>query len=136
MPSSDGREERSSRSVRRRFGAAAAGAVLALLIVASAAFAYTDHWFSGTLQYGRGYASVAAHSITYIEGDANNSGFCIAGEQGISGYHDAGDVPCQVAAGSNGVAAAYYAGVCCYHADISNYNGFNIEVYTSTHYDY
>ena len=39
--------------------------LVVLLGAAATALATADHWFSGTLVQGYGYASTAAHSISY-----------------------------------------------------------------------
>jgi hypothetical protein len=105
---------------------------------ASTAYAGSDPWFSGNLAAGFGYASAGAHSITYIEGDANYNGFCVAKDQGISGYDFASRTPAgtPTCASSGGFAARSENGACCYHGWIANGLGNAITVFTSTHYNY
>lgn len=118
------------------------GVVLALLALAgfpAIALASTDHWFAGPLgAFGTstsGYASFAAHSISYIEGDADHNGFCVGREQGATGYNQQSFFA-DACASSGGTAAAFVTPVCCNHANIANTHSFSITVLSATHYDY
>jgi hypothetical protein len=95
------------------------------------------HWFSGGLSLNFGYASIEAHSLTYVQGNANHNEFCIAAETGNAGsYKDSGG-DCQVFSSGAFEAAAFYSGSCCFHATIVNVGPLSsINVSTSTHYDY
>jgi hypothetical protein len=115
---------------------------IALTVVLAAgtttAHASSDYWFSGNLPAGLGYASVGAHSITYIEGDANYNGFCIAKDQGLTGYGSASRTPAGsvACASSGGFVARSENGACCYHGWIANGLGNAITVWSTTRYDY
>jgi hypothetical protein len=124
------------RGHRGLLGTALVVAVMA--IGATSASAGIDYWFSSTLNAGFGFASVDAHSINYIEGDANYNGFCIAKDQGISGYAPASHTPVGTVAcaSSGGFVARTENGACCYHGWIANGLGNAISVYSSTHYSY
>jgi hypothetical protein len=116
------------------------GAIAATVVAvfAPAAHAGTDHWYATTLNAGLGYASVDAHSITYIQGAANLNGFCVAKDQGITGY----DVATRSVAGgrtcatSGGFASRSENGACCYHGWIDNQTGSAIAVNSSTYYSF
>jgi hypothetical protein len=124
----------------RRARVALVGAVLAAVFggFAVAAYAATDHWFSGPLLSGVGFASTEAHSITYIEGTANTNGFCVAKDTGTTGYGPSSHTPAGTpqCASSGGFASRSENGACCYHGWISNGTGNNMTVDSSTHYTY
>ena len=105
---------------------------------ANATCASPCHWFSGALSNNYGYASIEAHSLTYVQGDANHNEFCIAAEQGSAGsYYDPSGGDCQVYSSGSFAAAAFYSGNCCYHATIVNLGPLSsITVSSATHYDY
>jgi hypothetical protein len=105
---------------------------------ASATCASPCHWFSGALSKNWAYASIEAHSLTYVEGDANHNEFCIGAEQGSAGsYSDPGGGDCQAFSSGNFVAARFYSGNCCFHATIVNLGPLSsITVTSATHYDY
>lgn len=118
------------------FGVVLIGVFAAFATVALAA---TNHWFSGTLTPGYGYASTAANSITYIEGTGNYNGFCVAKDQDISGYallsahSPTGTSAC---ASSGGFASRSENGACCWHGWIGNGTSNDLLVDSSTHYSY
>jgi hypothetical protein len=123
----------------RRGWVALYGAVLiGVLGFAPSALATNDFWFTGTLTPGFGYASTGAHSITYIQGSGNFNGFCIAKDQGISGYASASRVPAGTpsCATSGGFVARTENGSCCYHGWISNGTGNDLVVDSTTYYSY
>jgi hypothetical protein len=127
------------RKGRRAVSRAAVFAVFAAYAVfATSAHAATDHWISGTLNNGLGFASTAAHSITYIQGVTNANGFCIAKDTGLAGY----DVASRSVAGtrscapSSGFVSRTENGTCCYHGWIDNATGGNIFVDPATYYSY
>lgn len=105
---------------------------------ATVAYAASDAWFSGTLAAATGYASIDAHSITYIQGSASANGFCVAKDQGLAGYAPSSHTPVgtQACATSGGFASRSENGACCYHGWIVNNNGSEITVGSSTRYDY
>jgi hypothetical protein len=113
-------------------------ATAVLATPASATCASPCHWYSGALSLNFGYASIEAHSLTYVQGNANHNEFCIGAEQGSAGsYSDPSASDCQ--AWSNGTFAAsrFYSGACCFHATIVNVGPLSsITVSSSTHYDY
>jgi hypothetical protein len=111
---------------------------VALLSAAATALAGADHWFSGTLVQGYGYASTDAHSINYIEATGNHNGFCVAKDTGTTGYASAtkttaGTRACST---SGGFAARVENSVCCYHGWVDNSTGSDIIFDASTHYSY
>jgi hypothetical protein len=114
-------------------------ATLSLAAASTAtALAGADHYFSGTLVSGRGWAGSEAHSVTYVEGDADTNGFCVAKDQGITGYAAssravAGTRAC---ASSGGFASRNEDGSCCYHGWIDNGTGGSMIVSTATHTSY
>lgn len=124
----------------RRRRTAAVGVVLAIVfaVFATAAYASSDYWLSGTLASGFGFASTAAHSMTYIQGSATNNGFCVAKDQGLAGY----DVASRNVAGtrtcatSGGFASRSENGSCCYHGWADNGTGSSMSFYSTTRYDY
>lgn len=124
----------------RRTRRALGGAVLSVLfgLSATAAYAASDFWFSGTLDAGLGFASADAHSITYIQGSADHNGFCVAKDQGLAGFGAASrsTAGTQACATSGGFASRTEDGACCYHGWIANKNGFSIAVSSTTRYDY
>jgi hypothetical protein len=111
---------------------------VALVSAAATALASTDHWFSGTLVQGYGYASTAAHSITYIEATGNHNGFCVAKDTGTAGYASATKTTAGVrtCSSSGGFAASTENGSCCYHGWVDNSTSNDIIFDTSTHYSY
>jgi hypothetical protein len=116
------------------------GAVTAAVVAvfAPAAHAGTDHWYATTLNASFGYASVEAHSITYIQGSANVNGFCVAKDQGITGYAAAtrSVAGTRTCATSGGFASRLENGACCYHGWIDNQTGGPIVVNSSTYYSF
>jgi hypothetical protein len=104
----------------------------------AAALAGTDHFFDGTLVAGRGWAGTEAHSVTYIEGAANANGFCVAKDQGITGYDAANRsvVGTRACATGGGAASRNEDGSCCYHGWIDNQTGSSMIIATSTHTTY
>jgi hypothetical protein len=124
------------RKARRALG----GAVLAVAVgvSATAAYAASDFWFSGSLSSGVAVASVGAHSITYIQGVANANGFCVAKDQGFSGFGSASAATAgtQACATSGGFASRSENGACCYHGWIGNKTAGTITVDPATRYDY
>lgn len=115
-------------------------ALLASVILAapaSATCASPCHWFSGPLSDDWAYASIEAHSLTYVQGDANHNEFCIGAEQGSAGsYADSGG-DCQTWSNGTFAAAHFYSGACCFHATIVNVGPLSsISITTATHYDY
>ena len=125
----------------RRGRRTACVAVVALVFALSAAVAYAadDFWFSGTLATGLGYGSTgSAHSINYIEGTANFNGFCVAKDQGTTGFASSGHTPVgtQACASSGGFANRLENSSCCYRGWIANKNAFDIVVSSTTHYSY
>jgi hypothetical protein len=124
-----------------RRGRKPAGCVVLAVVLtlsASSALAASDFWYTGTLADTTGYAGLAAHSITYIQGVANANGFCVAKDQGITGYAGAGRTPAgtQACATSGGFASRSENAACCYHGWIANKNETEITVDPSTRYDY
>lgn len=118
--------------------ALALSATAVLATPASATCASPCHWYSGALSLNWAYASIEAHSLTYVQGNANHNEFCIGAEQGSAGsYFDPSASDCQ--AWSNGTFAAsrFYSGACCFHATIVNVGPLSsITISSSTHYDY
>lgn len=117
------------------------GAVLigVLAVLAPSALATDDHWFSGTLTPGFGYASTgSAHSIEYIQGSGNFNGFCIAKDQGTTGFGPASHVPVgtQSCATSGGFVSRTENATCCYRGWISNGTANDLVVDTTTFYRY
>jgi hypothetical protein len=102
------------------------------------ALAGADHYFSGTLVSGRGWDGTEAHSVTYVEGDADTNGFCVAKDQGSTGYSSAGKSVSgtRACASSAGFAARTEDGSCCYHGWIDNQTGGSMIVSTATHTSY
>lgn len=123
--------------VRRGITFCAVTAV-ALLSAAATALAGSDHWFSGTLVQGYGYASTAAHSISYIEATGNHNGFCVAKDTGTAGYASATKTTAgsRTCSSSGGFAARVENGNCCYHGWVDNSTSNNIIFDSSTHYSY
>lgn len=115
--------------------ALAAGALKASS--ANAACASPCHWFSGALSINFGFASIEAHSLTYVQGNANHNEFCIGAEAGSAGsYKDSGG-DCQAFSSGSFAASAHYSGACCFHATIVNVGPLSsITVTSATHYDY
>jgi hypothetical protein len=126
------------RRLRNRIGCAVGVALLAISAFAPSALAYTDHWYAGDLAKDFGFASTAAHSITFIQGVAYNDTICVGAEQGTAGsYYDAPFFSdCQMYS-SGGTANAYYNGACCFHATVI-YGGpaSSKTILSSTHYDF
>jgi hypothetical protein len=124
------------RKARRALG----GAVLVMVfgVCATMAYATSDNWFSGGLPSGVANASVGAHSIVYVQGVANASGFCVAKDQGFSGAGSAfaSTAGAQACATSGGFASIGESGACCYHGWIGNKTGGTITVLSTTRYDY
>lgn len=123
--------------VRRALG----GAVLTVALVAAnatVAHAAEDTWYSGGLSAEVAVASVGAHSIVYIQGVANANGFCIAKDQGFSGFGSttAGTAGAQSCATSGGFVSRSENATCCYHGWIGNPLTGSITVSPSTRYDY
>jgi hypothetical protein len=108
---------------------------VAFALPATSAFAGEDTFFSGTLPAGFGFAGTAAHSITYVEGTASANGFCVAKDQGLTGYDFATRAVAgtRACASSGGFAARTENGACCYHGWIDNDLGGSITVNPSTH---
>lgn len=102
------------------------------------ALAGADHYFSGTLVAGRGWDGTEAHSVTYVEGDANANGFCVAKDQGSTGYASASKSVSgtRACASSAGFASRSEDGSCCYHGWIDNQTGSDMIVATATHTSY
>jgi hypothetical protein len=123
--------------VRRGMMACAVMAVV-LLSTAAVAPAGSDHWFSGTLVQGYGYASTAAHSIVYIEATGNHNGFCVAKDTGTAGYASATKTTAgsRTCSSSGGFAARVENGNCCFHGWVDNSTSNNIIFDASTHYSY
>jgi len=115
-----------------------ASSLVVSLALAGTALATTDHWFSGSLGKDLAYASVGAHSVTYVEGDAYNDLICIGAETGNAGsYYDAPFFSDCQAQSVSGVAHSYYSGSCCFHATVI-YGGpaASKTILSATHYDY
>jgi hypothetical protein len=111
---------------------------VALFSAVATAMAGADHWFSGTLVQGYGYASTEAHSISYIEATGNHNGFCVAKDTGTTGYASAtkttaGTRACST---SGGFAARVENSACCYHGWVDNSTSNDIIFDVSTHYSY
>lgn len=113
-------------------------AVGAMAGPARAVCASPCHWFSGELAKNWAYASIEAHSLTYIQGNANHNEFCIGAEAGSAGsYKDTSASDCQVYSGGTFAAAGFYGGSCCFHATIVNVGPLSsINVTSATHYNY
>jgi hypothetical protein len=124
------------RKARRVLG----GAVLVTVfgVCATMAYATSDNWFSGNLSSGVAVASVGAHSIVYVQGVANANGFCVAKDQGFSGFGSASAATAgaQACATSGGFASIGESGACCYHGWIGNKTLGTIVVNSATRYDY
>jgi hypothetical protein len=116
----------------------AVAVIAAFVAFAGVAYATTDHWFSGSLSSGLGYASAGSHSIIYVEGTSNTNGFCVAKDSGLAGYGPSSRTPAGVpqCASSGGFANRTENGACCYHGWISNGTGNNMIIDPSTHYTY
>jgi hypothetical protein len=129
---------RAPRTGVRRGTMVCAVIAVALLSAAATALATPDHWFSGTLVQGFGYASTNAHSITYIEATGNHNGFCIAKDTGTAGYASATKTTAgpRSCASSGGFTFRNEDGSCCYHGWVDNSTSNDIIFDTSTHYDY
>ena len=123
---------------RRRMTMLCATLVVAFALGATAAFAGADHWFSGTLAAGFGYASSEAHSINYIEATGNHNGFCVAKDTGLTGFDFASRsvAGTRTCASSGGFASRTEDSSCCYHGWVDNGTGSNTVFDTSTHYSY
>ncbi|WP_027005776.1 hypothetical protein [Conexibacter woesei] len=102
------------------------------------ALAGADHYFSGTLVSGRGWAGSEAHSVTYIEGSGDHNGFCVAKDQGTTGYASATKTTSGTRACSStgGFASRTEDGSCCYHGWVDNATGLDIIIATTTHTSY
>jgi hypothetical protein len=130
------REDFTMRKGRR----AASGAIVITVfaVFTAAAYATNDQWFSGTLANGLGFASTGAHSIFYIQGTGNRSGFCIAKDTGIAGY----DVASRAVHGTrscapgSGFVSRTENSACCFHGWIDNGTGFSLTVDPATYYSY
>jgi hypothetical protein len=111
---------------------------VALLSVTATALATADHWFSGTLVQGYGYASIGAHSIVYVEATGNHNGFCVAKDTGTAGYASATKTTAgsRTCSASGGFAARNENGACCYHGWVDNATSNVITFDSSTHYTY
>lgn len=111
---------------------------IALLSAAATALAGADHWFSGTLVQGYGFASTEAHSISYIEATGNHNGFCVAKDTGTTGYASATKTTAgtRACSSSGGFAARVENSACCYHGWVDNSTGSDIIFDASTHYSY
>jgi hypothetical protein len=114
--------------------AAGAGATFA---ASAHACASPCHWFEGALSEDFGYASIEAHSLTYVQGNANHNEFCVGREAGTAGsYKDTGG-DCAVWSEGTFAADTTFGGNCCYHATIVNVGPLSsISVTSPTHYDY
>jgi len=112
--------------------------VVALLGAAATALAGADHWFSGTLVQGYGYASTDAHSINYIEATGDHNGFCVAKDTGTTGYASATKTTAgsRTCSSSGGFAARVENSACCYHGWVDNSTAGAIIFNASTHYSY
>jgi hypothetical protein len=112
--------------------------VVALFSAAATALAGADHWFSGTLVHGYGYASTEAHSISYIEATGDHNGFCVAKDTGTTGYASATKTTAgsRTCSSSGGFAARVENSACCYHGWVDNSTGNDIIFDVSTHYSY
>jgi hypothetical protein len=123
---------------KRRTGVLTAVAILVCAAFATAAYATSDPWFSGNMAAGLGYASSGAHSISYIQGSADSNGFCVAKDQGISGYDSASRsvAGTRTCATSGGFASRTENSSCCFHGWADNGTGSAIVFFTTTHYDY
>jgi 2-keto-3-deoxy-6-phosphogluconate aldolase len=124
------------RKARRALG----GAVLVVVfgVCATVAYGTSDFWFSGNLSSEVAVASTGAHSITYIQGVATSSNFCVAKDTGFAGLGSTTNPTAgtQACATSGGFASRSENGACCYHGWIGNYNNFTINVHPTTRYDY
>ena len=129
---------RTPRTVARRGMMVLAVIAVALLSVTATALATADHWFSGTLVQGYGYASTAAHSISYIEATGNQNGFCVAKDTGTAGYASATKTTAgsRTCSSSGGFAARVENSACCFHGWVDNSTGGPIIFDASTHYSY
>jgi hypothetical protein len=118
--------------------ALALGACAALAAApAGATCASPCHWYEGALSDGFGQASIEAHSLTYVQGNANHNEFCIGEETGSAGSYKDNGSDCQVFSAGNFAASDNYDGSCCFHATIVNTGPLSsITVSSSTHYDY
>jgi hypothetical protein len=119
--------------------------VLTLALGACAAFAAAPagactspcHWYEGSLSNGFGQASGEAHSLTYVQGNANHNEFCIGEETGNAGSYKDNGGDCQVFSNGTFAASDNYDGSCCFHATIVNTGPLStISVTSATHYDY
>ena len=129
---------RAPRTGARRGMMVCAVMVIALLSTAAVALAGSDHWFSGTLVQGYGFASTEAHSISYIEATGNHNGFCVAKDTGTTGYASATKTTAgsRTCSSSGGFAARVENSACCYHGWVDNSTASSIIFDTSTHYSY
>jgi len=129
---------RTPRTGVRRVMMVCAVIAVALLSAVATALAGSDHWFSGTLVQGYGYASTEAHSINYIEATGNHNGFCVAKDTGLAGYDSASRTTAgaRSCSSSGGFAARSENGACCYHGWVDNGTSNDIVFDTSTHYSY
>jgi hypothetical protein len=109
-----------------------------LLGTATTALASTDHFFSGTLAQGFGFASTGAHSISYIEATGNHNGFCVAKDTGTTGYASATKsvAGTRTCASSGGFASRVENSACCYHGWVDNSTGVDIVISPSAFYTY
>jgi hypothetical protein len=124
--------------MRKRAITLCALVVVLFAMLSAIAAATADHWFSGTLANGTGFASTDAHSIEYIEGTGNHGGFCIAKDQGTAGdgpssHPTTGTQSC---APSSGFISRTENATCCYHGWIDNPTGTGMTIDPSTHYSY
>ena len=129
---------RTQRTWVRRGMMVCAVIAVALASATAAALAGSDHWFSGTLVIGYGYASTEAHSMTYIEATGDHNGFCVAKDTGTAGYASATKTTAgsRTCSASGGFASRSENGACCYHGWLDNNTGNNIVFDSSTHYSY
>jgi hypothetical protein len=129
---------RTPRTGVRRAMMVCAVIAVALLSAVATALAGADHWFSGTLVQGYGYASTEAHSISYIEATGNHNGFCVAKDTGTAGYASAtkSTAGSRTCSSSGGFAASTENAACCYHGWVDNSTSNDIIFDTSTHYSY
>ena len=129
---------RAPRTGVRRAMMVCAVIAVALLSTVATALAGADHWFSGTLVQGYGFASTEAHSISYIEATGDHNGFCVAKDTGTTGYASATKTTAgsRTCSSSGGFAARVENSACCYHGWVDNSTGGAIIFDTSTHYSY
>ena len=123
---------------RTRCAVVAMIVTLASVMTAPTAMAGVDHWFQGSLSKDFAYASVSAHSATYVQANAYNDLICSGLEQGVAGsYYDAPFFSDCDNYSVNGTAAGYYSPVCCFHATVI-YGGPAAakQILSATHYDW